>query len=101
MAALHAHDPLNTKDLIEALPYYADPALDAEGRTDTGFDVLSIVVWIMCMERGHLVSMFAAECFAGNHKPSMVIEKLRSCIAKYFTPEWESFSMTYSVPPPV
>jgi hypothetical protein len=69
--------PLNTKDVIEDLPYYADPALDAEGRTDTGFDVLSIVVWIMCMERGHLASMFAAECIAGNHEPLMVLEKLR------------------------
>jgi hypothetical protein len=91
--------PRNTKELIEDPPYYADPALDAEGRTDTGFDVLSIVVWIMCMERGHLASMFAAECIAGNHEPSMVLEKLRKNIAKYFTPGWGVFIPWYKDPP--
>ena len=61
--------------------------------------MLSIVVWIMCMKRGHLVSRFAAECFAGIHEPSMATVKLRSCIAKYFTPECEGVTIIYSYPP--
>jgi hypothetical protein len=91
--------PLNTKELLEDLPYFAASALEDEGQTDTGCDVLSIVVWIMCMERGHLVSTFAAECFAGNHEPIMVLEKLRRCIAKYFTPGWGAFLPMYRYPP--
>jgi hypothetical protein len=87
--------PLNTKELMEDLPYYAALALEAEGQTDTGCDVLSIVVWIMCMERGHLASRFAAECFAGKHEPLMVLEKLRGGIAKYFTPGWCGFLPIY------
>ena len=54
---------------MDDLPYYAALALEAEGQTDTGCDVLFIVVWIVCMERGYLASRFAAECIAGNHEP--------------------------------
>ena len=91
--------PLNTKELMDDLPYYAALALEAEGQTDTGCDVLSTVVWIACMERGYLASRFAAECIAGNHEPCMVLEKLRGCIAKYFTPGWFGFLPMYSYPP--
>ena len=61
--------------------------------------MLSIAVWIMRMERGHLASRFAAECIAGYHEPFMAIEKLHGCIAKYFTPGWGGFLPMYSYPP--
>ena len=91
--------PLNTKELVEDLPYFAASALEDEGQTDTGYDVLSIVVWIMYMDRGHLAPRFAAECIAGNHDLSMVLEKLRGCIAKYYTPGWGGFLVMYKDPP--
>ena len=61
--------------------------------------MLFIVVWIMSMERGHLAFRFATECIAGNHEPSMVLEKLRKNIAKYFTPGWGVFIPWYKDPP--
>ena len=82
------------------LPDYA--MLDVE---ESGFDTLSIVVWIMCEEaRGslvkakvgirtlfgaddNLVSKFAAECAKGNLTPWEALDNLRQCIAKYFMPE--------------
>ena len=66
----------------------------------SGFDTLSIVVWIMCEEaRGslvkakggirtllgaddNLVSKFAAECAKGNLTPWEALDKVRQCIAK-------------------
>ena len=68
------------------LPYYTLSELEAAGRT-TGYDALSIMVWIMFEYRGCSASKFAAECIGGNHEPWVVAEKLRWVMAKYFTPE--------------
>ena len=81
-------------------PYYAMRDVEA-----SGFDTLSIVVWLMCKEaRGSLVKAkvytrtlsgaddslvfkFAAECVKGNLTPWEALANLRHCIAHFFMPE--------------
>ena len=58
--------------------------LDVE---ESGFDTLSIVVWITCEDRGSLASKFAAECAKGNLTPWEALANLRHCIAHFFMPE--------------
>ena len=80
-------------------PYYAMRDVEA-----SGFDTLSIVVWLMCKEaRGSLVKAkvytrtlsgaddslvfkFAAECVKGNNPPCVALEKLRRCVSMYLKP---------------
>ena len=76
------------------LPYYATIALEDTWQPDTGCDVLSVVVWIVCWERGRTASKFAAQCVASNHEPSTApyepstaLEEMRRWLAKYFMPE--------------
>ena len=83
--------PLNAQELMNDLPWYATIALEDTWQPDAGCDVLSVVVWIMCTDRGFLASKFAAECIAGNHDPSMVLEKMRGWLVKYFTPGWRGW----------
>ena len=49
---------------MEDLPDYALQDLRA-----AGFDTLSIVVRIICENRGCLATKFATECIEGNHEP--------------------------------
>ena len=51
-----------------------------------GFETLSIVVWVLCKDRGRLASKSAAECVEGNHAPWVVLDKIRRVVAKYLKP---------------
>ena len=66
---------------------------------ESGFDTLSIVVWIMCEDRGSLASKFAAECVKGNQTPLVALSKLRRGISKYFKPEGASAVRTERLEP--
>ena len=73
--------------LLDDLIFHASLALEDEWQPNTGCDVLSVAVWIVCMERGRTASKFAAQCIACNHEPSTALEEMRRWLAKYFMPE--------------